>query len=203
MSGTKRKASDDVQDDFLKRSKATNTINNAVAVAESDPRKRKAWAVTDDADSNGKRQFQFQNLNEASIPRGACRPASHDLTQLIRPRLNFDNITLRRTHVYIIAMSDNVPLQPPVMAGPELMIHVHHGTVNIILSTLYECEAQMRTSAVYELDSVLGFLRAVRGHFEWPATDIGIDNPGIVWVIQQLKRHMGYEWQDGPNAARG
>jgi hypothetical protein len=201
----KRKASDAQEDALPKRSKALEEINNAIAVAESDPKKRKAWSITDDASGiRGKKQFQYENSpsTHSSVPRRSMVDEV-DHAQLIRLRLNFSDLILRRTNIYITATSDYAVLHTPAMAGPELLIHIHNRSVNIVLLVLYECEAQMRTSGVYDLDSVLGFLRRIRGHFEWPATDIGVDNPGLVWAIQQLKRHMGYEWEDGPNGTTG
>lgn len=188
-----------------KRLRDTRAIKKATAVAESNPRKRKAWTIADPddvPDHSGKKQLQYNNLGTTPTPRvdqGSGTPSAA-LTQFIRLASTSAQLPCVRTHVYIVVVPDHAILQPPTMAGQELLIHIYQGSVNVVLPALYEGEAQMRSSGVYELDSVLGFLRGVLGDFEWAANNIGIDNAGLVWAMQQLKRRMGYDWEDGPNS---
>jgi len=142
--------------------------SNVTVVAESDPRKRKAHSPPEKPPDTvskkrlGSDQLTAHHSTSDSVP--VDTGFTND-TQLIRPPLNFSATVLRRTHIYFCTTPDTVNPPRPSMAGSEILIHIHESSVKLVLSSLYEAETQMRTSGLYEIDSVLGFLAAIIGAF--------------------------------------
>lgn len=183
----KRKASSSfpqADDSPAKRSRDAHLRSDTIELPETRLNKRKA--ADEPEESTSKRAITSQAL--------------------IHPRLNFSATTLRRTRI-LFEISDGVPPSVQLTAREtsdvSLVIAIPANAVNGVLSNLYEAEQQMRTSGVYEIVSVLGFLEGYRKDVIWPSNDIGVDNTGIVQAISQLKALQGYTWQDGPNAAQG